>query len=351
MIGALPRPSWRALGLAAMTLAIGASGGLVFDLLGMPAAYLAGSMLAVALGALAKAPVDLPMPLRNIAFVVLGAIIGATMDKRTLQSLPEWPIPLAVLMIGLVLLMTLVPYYLQRIHGFDRGTARMCAVPGALGVVVVMAMELNVDARRVAILHTLRLAVLLMLIPGVVAMSYEMRDVGMASDKLEMGWPMSLLLIAACFAVVPVARLARVPSPTFIGPMFLVGALSMTGLVDGLLPSDLLWPALIVSGSVVGARFAGTTLSYMWQSLKAGMGGIFLAVLMMGLLAWPVAEITQIPFIQVWLAYAPGGFDAMPVLAFSLGLDPAYVAGHQLIRLMAISFAIPFLFRPLPEKI
>ena len=68
----------------------------------------------------------------------------------------------------------------------------------------------------------------------------------------------------------------------------------------------------------------------------------------MGLVAWPVAALTRLPFVQVWLAYAPGGFDAMPVLAFSLGLDPAFVASHQLIRFMAISAALPFLFRPPP---
>jgi len=33
------------------------------------------------------------------------------------------------------------------------------------------------------------------------------------------------------------------------------------------------------------------------------------------------------------------------VLAFSLGLDPTFVAGHQLIRFLAISLVLPFLFR------
>ena len=340
-------PFPRKLGWAAATLAIGSVGGVAFDLIGMPAAYLAGSMIAVALAALAKAPVDLPLPLRGVAFVVLGAILGATMDKRTLEALPEWPVSIAGLLVGLAALMVAVPLYLERAHRIDRGTARLCAIPGALGHVVVLSLELDVDARRVAILHTLRLAVLLTLIPAAVALSGDMKDAAAAGDKPTLDWPTAMALVAASFAIVPLARRLRVPAPTFIAPMLFVGTLSMTGAIHGLMPIELLWPTLIASGSVVGARFAGTTPPYMWQSLKAGLGGILLAIGLMGILSWQVAAIAGLPFIQVWLAYAPGGFDAMPALAFSLGLDPAFVAGHQLVRFLAISAAIPFLFRPL----
>ena len=342
----VPRPpSARGLGWAAVTLAIGGAGGLAFDLVGMPAAWLAGSMIAVALAALAGAPVDLPLPVRSVAFVVLGAVLGATMDKRTLAALPEWPASIAGLLVGLVVLMAVVPFYLERAHRIDRKTARLCAIPGALGHVVVLSLELDADARRVAILHTLRLAVLLTLVPGVVALTGDMREAAEAGETRTLDWPTAAALVAASFAIVPAARALRVPAASFLAPMFFVGTLSMTGAIDGLMPVELLWPALVASGSVVGARFAGTTLAYMWRSLKAGLGGILLAIGLMGLLAWQVAAISGLPFVQVWLAYAPGGFDAMPALAFSLGLDPAFVAGHQLVRFLAISAAIPFLFR------
>ncbi|MBT6203243.1 MAG: AbrB family transcriptional regulator [Alphaproteobacteria bacterium] len=337
--------SWSRVGWAVVTLAIGTLGGVVFDFIGMPAAYLAGSMVMVALAAVVRVPVELPLPLRSLAFVVLGAILGATMDRRTLESLPEWPVSIIGLLVGLAILMTVVPRYLQRFHRIDQQTARMCAIPGALGYIVALSLELDVDSRRVAILHTLRLAVLLTFISAVVALAYDMQDVAIASDKAILDWWTALGLVAASFAVVPVAQKLRFPAPTFIAPMFLVGGLSMSGVIAGMLPTDLLWPSLVISGSVVGARFAGTSLRYLWDSTKAGLGGIALAIGLMGLLAWPVAWWTQMPFIQVWLAYAPGGFDAMPVLAFSLGLDPAFVAGHQLIRFLAISVTIPFLFR------
>ena len=342
---AWPRPSPRLLARAALTLAIGAGGGAAFDLMGVPAAWLAGSMIAVALAALARAPVDLPMPVRGVAFVVLGAILGANMDRRSLEHLPEWPVSIAGLLLGLAALMAVVPFYLERVHRIDRGTARMCAIPGALGQIVVLALEMKVDARRVAILHTLRVAALLTLIPAVAALDAGAAWAAPASDRPALDWPTTLALVAACFAVAPLGRRLRLPAAGFLAPMFFAGTLSMTGVIDGRLPSELLWPALVASGSVVGARFAGASPAFLWQSLKAGLGGIALAIGLMAALAWQVAAMTDLAFLQVWLAYAPGGFDAMPALALSLGLDPAFVAGHQLIRFLAISAAHPV---PLP---
>jgi membrane AbrB-like protein len=257
--------TWRRLFWAAVTLVLGTLGALLFSAIGVPAAFLSGPMVAVALCAVLRVPVDLPMPLRDVAFVVLGAILGTTMDQETVASLPEWPVSIAGLLIGLVALMTVVPRYLNRVHGIDRRTATLCAIPGALSYVVVLATELDVDARRVAILHTLRLAVLLTLIPATVALAFEMEAAQVIYDGPEMSWPAAILVLLLCALIVPPARLLRFPAPTFVAPMFLTGGLSMSGLLHGAMPLELLWPSLIVSGAVVGARFAGTTLQYLCE--------------------------------------------------------------------------------------
>ncbi len=332
------------------TLGIGTCGAIAFHFAGMPAAGLAGSVTFVAIAAVSRIKVEMPMVLRDVAFVVLGAIIGSSMDSETFANIRQWPVSAAGLMIGLVLLLTVVPYYLQRLHGIDRHTARMCSIPGALGYVVVLAIELGVDSRRVAILHVIRLCVLLTFIPALFAVAYDVEETAHALRGSSLDALISIGLVAACFGVAYIARrIPRFPAPNFIAPMVLVGALSISGVIDGLMPSWLLWPALIVSGSVVGSRFGGTSVRYLWQSVKAGLGGIALAIGLMALVALLVSEVAGFPFLQVFLAYAPGGFDAMPVLALSLGLDPAFVAAHQLMRFLVLNLTIPFLF-PLPDR-
>jgi uncharacterized membrane protein AbrB (regulator of aidB expression) len=43
------------------------------------------------------------------------------------------------------------------------------------------------------------------------------------------------------------------------------------------------------------------------------------------------------------MAYAPGGQDAMMVLALSLGVDPIFVSAHHLARYFVINLTLPFI--------
>jgi len=325
------------------TMALGTAGGLLFLVIGMPAALLAGSMVAVAAAALSGLQVGLPARLRDLAFIVLGAILGATIDRDTVASFATWPVSLAGLLLSLVAVMVIVPRYLTRRHGIDRPTAWLCAIPGALSYVIALASDLShVDLRRVAVLQTLRVAMLLTLIPAAVGLATDIPPHA-AQPGQTISWAMTALVVALCMACVPLARRLRMPAPTFVAPMFLSGALSVAGFYHGHFPVELLWPSLIVTGVAVGARFAGTGAVFLWQCLKAGLGGLLIALGITSGFALGVSAITGDDFLQLCLAFAPGGFDVMPVLAFAFDLDPAFVAGHQLVRFLAISLTLPFL--------
>ncbi len=45
------------------------------------------------------------------------------------------------------------------------------------------------------------------------------------------------------------------------------------------------------------------------------------------------------------VAYVPGAVEAMTIMAFVLGLDPAFVVAHHLARFLGISLAIPLISR------
>jgi uncharacterized membrane protein AbrB (regulator of aidB expression) len=52
----------------------------------------------------------------------------------------------------------------------------------------------------------------------------------------------------------------------------------------------------------------------------------------------------------VWLAYAPGGVEAMTIMAFALGLDPAFVGAHHVVRLIVLNVFVPLWLRRLSVK-
>ena len=60
----------------AETLLIAAVGGVGFNLIGFPGGLVSGSMLAVALAALAGRALMVPLPLARLCFVLVGILLG-----------------------------------------------------------------------------------------------------------------------------------------------------------------------------------------------------------------------------------------------------------------------------------
>jgi uncharacterized protein len=53
------------------------------------------------------------------------------------------------------------------------------------------------------------------------------------------------------------------------------------------------------------------------------------------------SEVSAIPLALTLVAFAPGGLEAMTIMAFALNLDPAYVGAMQIARYVGISVFLP----------
>ena len=90
------------------------------------------------------------------------------------------------------------------------------------------------------------------------------------------------------------------------------------------------------------------TLAYLVGSV---LGSLLVGAAMAALAMLPVAWLLAVPPAQVWLAYAPGGVDVMTIMAIALGLDPAFVGGHHVVRFLALGLLLPlWLRKELPAR-
>ncbi|MEM8646085.1 MAG: AbrB family transcriptional regulator [Pseudomonadota bacterium] len=323
------------------TLLVGACGAVIFNAFGMPAGFMSGALVAVAAASLLGLEVFMPMAVRNASFYVAGMFFGSTVDEETVQSLTQWPVSIAALALSVIGILVVIPLYLRRMHGFDRETATLSAVPGALSFVLALALERGADVRRITIVQTSRLALLIIFVPLSFGLFSEIKPLAMVTENAMTGGQLAALFALGALSI-PLALLLKIPAPFFSGPFFMAGGLFGSGLFAGNMPAEVLWPALTVLGTAIGARFAGVTFSMLKDGALAGAGSTVLGLAIAGAIAVPVASLLSLPLLQVWLAFAPGGIDALTVVAFSLGVDPAFVAGHQMLRFVGISLCLPF---------
>src|SRR3954451_6780902 len=85
---------------SAETLLVAAAGGVTFTLLHIPAGLVSGSLLAVAIAALAGRPMRVPLPIARICFVLIGILLGAIVTPETLRSMAAWPLSVALLAVA-----------------------------------------------------------------------------------------------------------------------------------------------------------------------------------------------------------------------------------------------------------
>jgi membrane AbrB-like protein len=336
----------------ALTLAIGVAGGVFFHLIGMPAPWLAGAMVAVLIACLCGVKVETPKAVTPAVMVLLGLSIGSSVDWETLELMRAWPASLAILAVTMLLVTVALQIFYRRAYGWDSRTSFFSSVPGALSNVIAFTIEYRADVLRVTIVQTVRLVMLVVLLPLVITVAgvHGPEPTGIPAPTHSL--PELALVIAAGAAGGWLFQLIRVPAGSLLGAAVANIALHLSGYVSGSMPDWLLVPTFLIFGVVIGCRFSGMTVSTVLQSAGAGMKGFLLASVIAVTGALLTSYVVGIPYAETLLAFAPGGLDAMTILAFALNVDPAYVGAHQVFRFLLMTIAMPLalLMFPKPDK-
>ena len=332
----------------AETLAFAAIGGLSFGLAGIPAGYLSGSILAVAIAALSGRPMHMPAPMVRVLIVLIGTSLGAVVTPETLRGVTTYPASIAVLVAATIVISVAGTAYLRVVHGWDRLTAYLASVPGGLSQVMALAIEFKADVRAIAIVQTIRVIILSVCLPalfaalGLVAAGATGRP-RPPFDGSQIRELAILLAVSTVSAIV--AHRVRFPGGLLFGAMLASAALHGTDTLHVMMPSWVYFTVMVAFGAVSGARFANTPVRLLLRFTGAAFGVFAVAVVITAGFAMLVLAMLDVPVAEVMVAYAPGAVDAMLLLALALNFDPVYVGTHHLVRIFFVMAATPLIVR------
>jgi len=320
-------------------LAIGLTGALTAAWLHLPAAALIGSSLFVSIGSLFRITVDIPGWLRNIAFTVIGCSLGSSITKDALAHAIHWPISLFVLGLAVMAIMFACSWMLTRFFSQSAETAVLATSPGALAYSLGIAAGGIGDIRSILVIQNIRLLLVTTLLPFVLDnFGFELGTVNSAAISGGSG---SIVVILISLGVGLSISRWKIPASFLIVGMVLSGIGHYLGLVIGRPPNSFIFLGFAITGSMVGARFASIPLRDLKRLLLASFSVFLLSGLLALAFAVPIANLLNLPYGQVFVAYAPGGVEAMAAMAIALGYDPAFVATHHLFRIFLIFLFLP----------
>lgn len=309
-------------------------------LLGLPAGWLMGGALAVTAAAMAGMPVLMPDRLRDVTFLLIGMSMGASVAPDSLSLIASWPVSLAGLVLELVLIISLTGWMLAKVFKLDPGTAYLSSFPGHLSFVMGIAAAGIGQPRQIVIIQVIRILMLTIAVPiGAVFLPIDHFTPPVPTSFLSI-WQL-LALGAGCAAMGQIFVWLKVPAGFVLGSMAAATAAKLGGLYIEAMPTPLVTVTFVLTGALIGSRFAGITRAEFFTAAKGGIIATAMTLGIVTLVAFGVGQFVDMPFGQIWLGLAPGALEGMGALGIALGYDTAFIAAHHVIRLLLLSFAIP----------
>lgn len=344
-------------------------GGLVLILLGLDIGWIIGTLITAALLSF-KGPNWLKDPNQQkkgmppywlrIGQTILAVELGRKINLAVISTFQEYWMPITIMLLISVVFSLLSGFLIWKFSKTDLITSLFATAPGGIVVMPGLAQDVGANTGVVSIVQTLRVFLVVILIPMIASTwiatvtspvaSYPAVSTSVVDFKLShlLG---TLLLFLAAWGGKYVGKILKFPSPVLIGGM--AGVAVVQGLYLIIFGTELvIWrPAIILiiaqvlMASSIGARFQKSMFQNIGKLLIVACISTVIFILAMLLCAIFVSEITGISLITSVLAFAPGGVAEMAATAIVLGADSTFVVAVQVLRIVVVLLVLPPIFK------
>ena len=324
----------------------------IIRLLGLPAAFLFGPLVASAVFAVRgwlafRAP--------NAVYIAgqafIGTALGAGFSPKTLFLLPQHAGIFIFAVVFILLTSLLNGWLLARFTRLDAGTSFLGTMPGGAGAMAAMSDSLKANTQLVTAIQCTRLLVIL----GVLACSGPLfrhfaHPAGTGAGLIMMasspatGWHIVALVGLAASGWLA-GMFTKIPAGSVLVPTMLYMFLAMRGIELGACPWPLLAGAYLVMGMQIGGRFHPSTVAMVRDVIFPVVSTTLILLTASVALAWIVAREMGINFVSGYLAATPGGLDSVAAVATELHVDTTMIVAMHMVRLLCVLLFGPWLVR------
>lgn len=325
------------------TVITGLLGGYLFDSLNLPLPWVLGPMIFTVILTLVFKEAYLPEYCKLFGFVILGIKMGS-------YFVPEMG-ALILNQFKFVIIMSLVTLFLgifngfiyKRIFNLNWMTAIFGSIPGGLSQMVEIGRELGGRPEVIAIQQTLRIVLVVIIIPSVLLFSSDLRTSpveasGTGAEFFSIG--LALLMGFGICGVV-LGKVLKIPIPYMTGPLAIVSIISLSGFSLVEMPPFLLHIAQLFIGVSIGTNFKKSNLFEYRRYLLLGLFSGLSLTAMSFAAAFLLKSWAKIDLPTAILSTAPGGVAEMSITAVSIGANIPLVAAFQVFRMLLCVVFVP----------
>ncbi len=335
-----------------LTLALALAAAELCVLLNTPIPWMIGPLLATAVASIVNLPTRSWGPLRNCGQWTIGAALGLyfTPQVTALVGSLWWAIALGIgwaLALGWAFGVWLHRGHAHAFGGTARQQRATSYFAGAIGGASEMTLLAEREGARtdlVAAAHSLRLLVVVLVIPFAFSFS-GLQGIDLTPPgPRNAHWPGFAVLATATGAGALVMRWLGRANPWFMGALVVSMGLTMASVTLSAIPAWLVNAAQLVIGVSLGVRFSAEFLHTAPRWLGAVALGTCVMIALCAGFAGLLAMGTGLHPATLILGTSPGGIAEMAITAKVLKLGVPVVTAFQVCRLVAVLILVEPLF-------
>jgi membrane AbrB-like protein len=316
-------------------------GGAIFSMLSLPLPWMLGSLTVAAMLSLVGVRWTLPKIFRNLARPIVGVVAGSAFTwPVVLSMLEQWTVlPFLLLFTTIVTLLGWL--YFKRVCRLDDMTSIFASTPGGLSELTLLGDQYGANLRVLVLVHSARVIAVVIAVPFIVQLIADPtgEPAGTFAIATRPGWlapgDVALLTLSGVLGYLVGRNFDRMGG-VLIASLVFSALVHGSGLTEAAPPQWVVVFIQVIIGSITGSRLAGVTAREIGSTVLQGVGwaGIMLATAL--LFATLAAAFVDAPIAALVLAFAPGGFPEMTVLAYTIGIEVAFVVTCHAIRIVCV---------------
>ena len=150
-----------------------------------------------------------------------------------------------------------------------------------------------------------------------------------------------ILLLAFAWLMTQALKKLRVTTPSLLAGTIVTASINLSEIEPVNPPSFFISIAMIIFGWQIAIDVLKQGLLILSKTIAPAICANVLGVILAAIGAYITHLTIDIPFSDTLLAFMPGGFQVMPVVALETGADGLYVTTHHLVRVLAMGMLIP----------
>ena len=327
--------------------------GWLFSQFGLPVPYMLGSLLGVwFLGALikpAQAWLGVPRWFHVPVILGLGVIVGGAIGSpQLIENLRQWWLTAIVVLVATGIATACGFWILVKVRRRPWLQALLSAVPGGQAEVAVISRDYVEKDYAVVLSHLVRVTFIFLSTPAILALMEGQAAVAesyVVQKQLPRLWDLAprqiLEFVGMAIGSFYLARLVHMPMPHLLGPMVVSLLLNALGVVETVRLNEFILLAQITIGGQIGARLSRVPFREVASYL---VDGLCVSVVTLGVYAGFAALVAMtfgMRYLDAYIGFVPGGLYEVTVLSVLFGLDVAFIAFHNTLRVVLIYIGLP----------